>query len=558
MATKSGLLSSTIHPITLENMNHRGSTFCPQPLPPPSILCLASTAALRLVQMHALLVSRNLLRPSPSSYLHVSPWRSTPAFHSDNSPSICGNFHDFVICEHLFSFSMDSHLNTASAVTSTLLVVLTLIHFSMARRFRGNQSGITLCRATIITTNMTATLLTLMLVAQFILYILAIIYQSQSTRASTIPILMLIAAWTLHYSGHFAVDRRRRYVAIKLASIPVFGDGVHAPSHPSFAEACAIFVSPFPPARRVRKRHSMPAAPSRVAYSDLESEPSSSASATTPDVEQGRTSPHPGIIRRLIWEMPCRSAHTWLTGHPESQMWPMHVVRTVRFRLKRLVLMRDPVVQDGFGADLLTPFFTHSFHIDTSLISRVVFKAVDRASLCMFVSWLRKFDHRVLQRYATAPAVSQLLRFATQLEGDDPPWNNSIPCCGYPVVPHGNVPFFTMAKKMGRHGDCYITDVVWAVLTSEIIDFLRRKRDDTPLLDWLVGLPQWLALQKEDPPVHNSLNTLAERWLMGRLCGSYSNFTRFRACDSSCCCHDIGDSLQVGCGCQCPCVCTCV
>lgn len=382
--------------------------------------------------------------------------------------------------------------------------------------------------------------------------------KSYSTYVTTTPLLILITAWMLHYSGHFAIDRRRRHVATKLASIPVFGDGVHAPSHPSFAEGSALFVPPFPPARRVRKRHSMPAAPLRAAYSDIESESSSSASVTTPDVEQDRASPHSGLVRRLIWEMPCRSAHTWLTGHPEPQMWPMHVVRTVRFRLKRLVLIRDPVVQDGFGADLLTPAFTHSFNIDALLISRVVFKAVDRASLCMFVSWLRKFDHRVLQRYATVPAVSQLLRFVTHSEEGDFTWDNPAPCCGLPVTTQGGHPLCSIGRRVGRHGDCYITDVVWAVITTEILDYLRRKRDNTPMLDWLVELPRWLTLQKENPLVHNSLNTLAERWLMGRMCGSYSIFAQFRACNSSCCCHDIGNSLQIGCGCQCPCVCTCV
>lgn len=460
------------------------------------------------------------------------------------------------------SYGLRDRVVIATAANSLLVAFFIIAHFVSARHFRGNRSGNTLSWRIVITCNATAMILTMTVITQIILHVLGIVLASRVDKNPNAPpstdlLLILIAVWVLQFSGHFAVDRRRREVAVKLASIPVFGDGFHTPSHPTFIEGNAAFSLTFPIPRRILKRHSMPVSPSRMSCLESRSDLSAASSTTETDVERSRAGTHQGLVRRLIWEIPCRSANTWLNRPAQSRMWPMHVVRTVRLRLKRLLLIHDPVIQDRFGAHLLSPSFTHSYNIDSSVISATVYRAVDRAALCVLGTWLHKFDYRVLQRYASIPAVASLLKAGSELSRGEPTTTSTSHCNDLASSQETGRLNGTF-DKFERHGECYFTDIAWAVITVEILDYLQRKRKDTPFLDWMVALPQWLASQRGNPCIHDGLNSIAERWTSGQLCGSFSIFSGFQSCNSSCCCHDSRASVHGNCGCQCACVCTCV
>lgn len=228
---------------------------------------------------------------------------------------------------------------------------------------------------------------------------------------------------------------------------------------------------------------------------------------------------------------------------------PINVVRTRRTKGKRFILIKDNTIQDGAGASLLHPSFTHEFSPEREQIALVVYQTIERSALCSLVSWHRKFNGRILSRFARIPAVSMMLQSDlrtrvlahTLVHGDHP-------------HAHGEMDD-PPSSRDGSHvfSDCYVREVSWAIITVEVLDFLQRKRNDTPFLSWLVDLPIWLC-RFDDDGIDEIVNRLVERWMEGRTCGSFGLTFGARPCDSECCCHSV---CGTGCGCQCPCVCTC-
>lgn len=97
----------------------------------------------------------------------------------------------------------------------------------------------------------------------------------------------------------------------------MFGDGTHSPSHIPFSESDLLFsdVLRCPP----EKRHSMPASQIR-AYDDPD--PLADCASSAGDIEKGRLVPRAtGLVKRRIWEIPCRTANTWVFGRSERQAW---------------------------------------------------------------------------------------------------------------------------------------------------------------------------------------------------------------------------------------------
>lgn len=209
---------------------------------------------------------------------------------------------------------------------------------------------------------------------------------------------------------------------------------------------------------------------------------------------------------------------------PPSQ--PLNVVRTFRTKSKRFVLIKDETIQDGAGAVLLIPSFTHSRDLDKPLIARVVFEAVNRCTPCLLNSWAKRFDGGVFHRFVRLPAVVAMITGDLRREVD---------------------------KQRGVDEDaekCYMTEVLWAIITVEVLDYLQYKRRDLPMLTWLTQLPKWLC-QHDATTIESEVDAVFEEWKAGRLCGASLG----RPCDSECCCH--GAITRASCGCQCPCVCNC-
>lgn len=227
------------------------------------------------------------------------------------------------------------------------------------------------------------------------------------------------------------------------------------------------------------------------------------------------------------------------------------MVRTKRTKGKRFILIKDHTIQDGAGASLLHPSFTHELSPQREQIALVAYQSVERSALCSLVSWHRKFSGRTLERFARIPAVSMMLQSDlrtrviahslaqsephTHMEDDDAPSSSE-----FGVPPNAS-------------GDCYVRELAWAVITVEVLDYLLRKRIDTPFLSWLVDLPLWIC-RGDNESVDDVLSRLVDRWLAGRTCGSFKFPFGGRPCDSECCCHSVHGG---SCGCQCPCVCTC-
>lgn len=209
-------------------------------------------------------------------------------------------------------------------------------------------------------------------------------------------------------------------------------------------------------------------------------------------------------------------------------------MRTFRTKGKRFVLIKDETVQDGAGAVLLQPAFTHSQELDKALIARVVFEALSRSTPCVLNSWTKQFEAKIFARFARLPAIISML--TGNLRDDIDKRRSNARC--------------TNDDTAMEEERCYITELLWAIITVEVLDYLQYKRRDIPMLTWLTRLPLQLC-QYDASQITEEMNALFEAWKAGRLCGSSSG----RPCDSECCCHGVVG--QGNCGCQCPCVCNC-
>lgn len=206
-------------------------------------------------------------------------------------------------------------------------------------------------------------------------------------------------------------------------------------------------------------------------------------------------------------------------------------MRTIRLTGKRFVLIKDETVQDGAGAALLEPAFTQSRHLDKALIARVVFDAISRSTPCVLNNWTKQFEAQIFRRFAQLPAIVSMLTGELREDVEN-------------------------RRRDGANGAgedeerCYISELLWAIITVEVLDYLQYKRRDIPMLTWFTRLP--IRLCEDDASnVKDEMNAVFETWKAGRLCGSSLS----RPCDSECCCHGVAG--QGWCRCQCPCVCDC-
>lgn len=214
------------------------------------------------------------------------------------------------------SITYSAQLATASPIVSLCTTTLSLIHFLASRKYRGHYSGAAISLSVVLPVKTSALFLVLSALTQAIIFILRLLSNASSVASSDLLVIAL-AMFALHYSGHLACDRRRRHVAALLASVPMFGDGTHSPTHTPFPDTEILFSDALrvPP----EKRHSMPITQIRSFDNDPDAFESSSSAG---DIQRGRLVPREtGIVKRRIWEIPCRTANTWVFGRSERQGW---------------------------------------------------------------------------------------------------------------------------------------------------------------------------------------------------------------------------------------------
>lgn len=203
------------------------------------------------------------------------------------------------------------------------------------------------------------------------------------------------------------------------------------------------------------------------------------------------------------------------------------MLRTYRTIGKRFVLIKDQTVQDGAGSVLLTPTFLQSHELDKLRIARVVHEAMYRSAPCILHSVTDKFHAALFHRFAQLPAIICMLTGDLRHQVQK---RSSRPC--------------TNAER------CYVTEMLWAIVVVEVLDYLQHKRRDLPMLKWFTNLPSWLC-QNDGSTIDRQMDSVFEAWKAGRTCGK----SMLRPCDTECCCHS--SFSHTGCGCQCPCVCNC-
>ena len=209
---------------------------------------------------------------------------------------------------------------------------------------------------------------------------------------------------------------------------------------------------------------------------------------------------------------------------------PLNVVRTFKTHGKRFLLIKDSTIQDEAGAVLLNPNFVSSRHIDKKQIAHVVFKAVQRSTPCAIHTWNKKFDGKLFEQFSEIPAVAGML--TGEIRKD-------------------------LEQRLSREGSiaqdssrCYMTEIMWAIIVVEVLDYFQYKRRDLPFLSWFVSLPLWFC--GGDPSkIEQNVDSVFSSWKAGRICGKLLS----KPCDSECCCHGL--SRQSFCDCQCQCICNC-
>lgn len=212
-------------------------------------------------------------------------------------------------------------------------------------------------------------------------------------------------------------------------------------------------------------------------------------------------------------------------------------MKVYRTKGKRFILIKDETTQDGAGAVLLHRDFTLSRQLDKNQLGRVLYRALDRSAMCVLHSWHAKFEGKLLSQFAKLPAVICMLNSDIR---------RSITQCPNCCETRDDQQQHTTASKQQR---CYMTELLWAIIMVELVDYLQHKRRDTPMLTWIVGLPQWLC-KFDAAKVDVEMDRVFALWKSGRNCAKF----RTTPCDAQCCCHTV---LATGCGCICPCICTC-
>ena len=212
---------------------------------------------------------------------------------------------------HLPHSSSMASVEQVVGIASLLTLASSALHFRVARIFRGNRKGSTINIRVILFTYFTAVLVILCALALLTLFFYRLIVKPNDASLSEQLVIVVIAASSLVYSGICGCDRRRRIVAVKLASIPCFGNGNHASNH----QLLAVEKSPmlcFAP-QFIAAEH--PAVSVTTETTDSHSAQSYSES---PDRKKSSTV---GITKRKVWELSCRSANTWVWGRPKRQAW---------------------------------------------------------------------------------------------------------------------------------------------------------------------------------------------------------------------------------------------
>lgn len=412
-------------------------------------------------------------------------------------------------------------------------ICFAVLHFLAGLSWRGHGRGVAIqLFRNVIPVFVTAALLILSMAAVLYLFFYRLAYHPASAGSKSELIVIAIGLMPLFWTGVLGTDRRRRLVAAKLASTPCFGNGPHAANHQKLPRHGSIVSFHFDEQHGTAQTHeALRAEPASPENSPSAPPPKSSPSASPSGASVGLKSESgsTGLTRKKIWEFTCRSSATWVLGRSKRQAWPLNVVRTYRTRGKRFLLIKDHTVQDGAGAALLDPTFTHSRGLDKSLLGRVVLAAVYRAAPCVLHSWNRKFEAKLLHRFARVPAVRCMLRGDLRRSLDNSETADEL-----------------LPDK------CYLSEVLWAVVMVESLDYLQRKRRDVPMLTWLTGLPRWLCENDADE-IDVEIDAMFETWKIGRVCGR----TMTKPCDSECCCHNEALCSE-HCGCRCPCVCDCV
>lgn len=180
---------------------------------------------------------------------------------------------------------------------------------------------------------------------------------------------------------------------------------------------------------------------------------------------------------------------------------------------------------------LLNPSFVASRHLDKNQIAHVVFKAVQRSTPCALYSWNKKFDGKLFDQFSEIPAIAGMLTGDIRNE---------------------------LERGLSRGEDsneydsskCYMTEIMWAIIVVEVLDYLQYKRRDLPFLSWFVSLPLWVC-GEDSSKIEQNIDSVFSSWKAGRICGKLLS----KPCDSECCCHRL--SRQSFCDCQCQCICNC-
>lgn len=202
-------------------------------------------------------------------------------------------------------------LEQLTGIFSILTLLSSAAHLRIARLYRGNRRGSTISFRNTLFIYLSAFAVLASSIALLTLYFQRLLSNASIAGTKGELIIVAFATSALVYSGILGCDRRRRTVAVKLASIPCFGNGNHAANHQLLA---------------VEKSPMLCFAPQFIAPESPEPTISGSSSESRSaqshkDSPEKRKSSTIGITKRKVWEISCRSASTWVYGRAKRQAW---------------------------------------------------------------------------------------------------------------------------------------------------------------------------------------------------------------------------------------------
>ena len=165
-----------------------------------------------------------------------------------------------------------------------------------------------------------------------------------------------------------------------------------------------------------------------------------------------------------------------------------------------LVVLHDESAQDGAGASLLCPSFTHDEYLPKDKLARSVWNALARSQLWNVCAWSSGFDVSRIESLKSTAAVRGMLHGEQARHLSNVDYERTIAPGGEGALTPD------AAEDMHR--------VLWAALHIECLEYISEKINEIKVLSEIVSMPR--KVNEQDWGSGTTLQEACEQWAARR------------------------------------------